>query len=75
MIRKLLKRQRRYTEAEVTALIDQAIHTSGQRFTEILGRASAKVLTEEQRAALADAWDFECSQDAAHHRADTTKGE
>ena len=59
----------RYTEAEVRAMMEQAVRDTGEKFTEILAKAAKRALTEPQREALAEAWDWECFQSGARIRA------
>ena len=66
------RRKRLYTEAEVAAICEAKIRETGARFTEILARSCAH-LDKSNRAKLREAWEWECSQDAARHRAESEK--
>ena len=72
--KKQAKTTKTYTEAEVRTTMEKAIHATGARFTDILARAAGRALTKTQHAALLDAWQWECGQDAARVHADNPDG-
>ena len=70
MFGKRRKTERRYTRAEVDVMLKTAVEATGERFARILARTAAR-MSKADRARLAEEWDYECSQSAARHEADS----